>query len=133
MNKVILGGRLTKDVELRSTKDGKNYANIILNCSNDDNAKTFVYMECIFWNENANKLANRASKGTFVLLEGKINKSSYESKGNKVYNTNVSVEKFEILDNVVEENVKEEKEETSYTPQDSNNGVLDYNSDDLPF
>lgn len=133
MNKVILGGRLTKDVELRKANNGSSYANVILHCKNCDGSNTFVYMECIFWNDNANKLANRASKGTYVLLEGKINKSSYESNGNKVYNTNVSVEKFEILDNVVEENVKEEKEEKSYTPRQEDNNVFDYNSDDLPF
>lgn len=132
MNKVILGGRLANDVELRSTKDGKKYANIILNCSNDDNAKTFVYMECVLWGESANRLSNSAKKGTYILADGRLNKSSYEGKNGKVWVTNVTIEKFEILENFVEEKPTT-SEETSYTPQDSNNGVLDYDDGDLPF
>lgn len=97
MNKVILKGRLSKDVDLRTTTTGKNVAttNIAVNRYGKDAGADFIPL--VVWGDRAENFAKYLSKGREVLVEGKIQIRSYEGKdGSKRYATEVIVDNFEF-------------------------------------
>lgn len=97
MNKVILKGRLSKDIDLRTTTTGKNVAttNIAVNRHGKDAGADFIPL--VVWGDRAETFAKYLSKGREVLVEGKIQIRSYEGKdGGKRYATEVIVDNFEF-------------------------------------
>ena len=102
-NKVILIGRLTKDVELKTTPNGKPVCNFILavnkpyNKENDHPEASWV--DCVVWNKQAEFLSKYFSKGNRVGICGHINTRSWEDKdGNKRKTTEVIVEEIGFID-----------------------------------
>lgn len=132
MNKIILGGRLTKDVDFKVTSSGTSIANFSIKCKNTDTNNGYIVMNCVLWGDKAEFLSNNTKKGSYLTLEGYLMNDKNEYNGKTYYNIKVVVEKFEVLTELKEEKMVS-NEETSYTPQDSNNGVLDYDDGDLPF
>lgn len=134
MNKVILSGKIEKDFELKSTPSGLSVVSFQMKCFNDDNKKSCVYVNCVLWRENADQLASKAKKGTEIILEGRLNLKTTETKdGKKNYSMEVVGEKFEIISS----------SGTSYNTSNNNNNYnynanyqsneLDFDDDDVPF
>lgn len=101
MNKVVLTGRLTKDIEIRYTNSNKAYSSFSLavNTGYGDNQRT-DYIECVAWEKRAELLSKYCSKGSKLLIEGKIQTNSYDAPdGSKRYTTKVIVENLEFLEN----------------------------------
>ena len=85
MNKVILHGRLARDVDLRTTASGKSVAQatIAVNRIGKDGGADFI--------------ARYLQKGREVLIEGRMQVRNYDDKhGNKRYVTEVVVETFDF-------------------------------------
>lgn len=136
MNRIILSGVVDKDFDLKSSSTGLSVVTLPMKCYNDDSKKSFLFINCIFWRENAENIAAKVSKGTELLLEGKLNIRSGTAKdGKKYYNMEVIGEKFELISNG-----KQETNNQNYKPQQTNNyqnydasDVLIYDDDDIPF
>ena len=117
MNKVILVGRTTKDIELKEIKvKGKDtmlVANFTL-AVDDKKADETAFISCVAWNKLAETLEAYVKKGNPVQLWGRIKTHDYEDKdGNKRYATDVLVEGFEFCPvNIPPE--KEEKKGSRY-------------------
>ena len=97
MNKVILHGRLARDVDLRTTASGKSVAqvNIAVNRRGKDQGADFIPL--VIWGQLAETFARYFYKGREVLVEGRMQVRNYDDKkGNKRYVTEVIVEKFEF-------------------------------------
>lgn len=97
MNKVILKGRLARDVDLRTTTTGKSVAqvNIAVDRWGKDQPADFIPL--VIWGQQAEVFARYMSKGREVLVEGRMQVRSYDDKsGNKRYVTEVVVENFEF-------------------------------------
>ena len=104
MNKVILMGRLTKDVELRYTQTGKAVATFTLAVDRKKgenapaNAPTADFIPCVAWDKLAELAGNHLSKGRQALVEGHIQVRSYKAKdGSNRYTTEVILEKMEFV------------------------------------
>lgn len=104
MNKVILMGRLTKDVELRYTQTGKAVATFTLAVDRKKgenapaNAPTADFIPCVAWDKLAELAGNYLSKGRQALVEGHIQVRSYKAKdGSNRYTTEVILEKMEFV------------------------------------
>ena len=104
MNKVILMGRLTKDVELRYTQTGKAVATFTLAVDRKKgenapaNAPTADFIPCVAWDKLAEIAGNYLSKGRQVLVEGHIQVRSYKAKdGSNRYTTEIILEKMEFV------------------------------------
>jgi len=107
MNKVILMGNLTKDVELRQTQTGKSVGSVGLATNesyidaygNKQNKAEFHNL--VIWGKQAESLAKYTHKGSKVLVEGKITYSDYlDKEGVKKYKTEIVVLSFRFLDSV---------------------------------
>lgn len=95
MNEVNLVGRVTKDIELRSTQNGKSVASFYLaiNRKSKDGGTDFV--PCVAWDKIAELLEKYIGKGDRIGVSGRINTRTYEDKNQKrIYTTEVVVEKI---------------------------------------
>ena len=100
MNKVILHGRLARDVDLRTTNSGKSVAqvNLAVNRRGKDGGADFIPL--VIWGQLAETFARYLYKGREVLVEGRMQVRSYDDKnGNKRYVTEVVVETFDFCGN----------------------------------
>ena len=98
MNKFIGIGRITKDIELAYTQDGKAVAKytLAINGYND----TTDFLNCVTWNKQAENLAKYCGKGSQIAVEGRVSVRNYENQeGKKVYVTEIVTSNIMFLDN----------------------------------
>lgn len=132
MNKSILIGRLTKDVELRYSDTGTAFARFSLAIDRgkdqNGNSKGADFPNCIAFGKTAETLSKwSAGKGGRIMIEGRIQTGSYANpKGDKVYTTNVIVDRLEIID-------FKAKNETPQQQFDVPEGFEAVEDDDCPF
>lgn len=122
MNRVELIGRITKDIELKSTPTGKNVVSFSLAVSRTKNETDFI--NCVAWNNTADLLANYTKKGSQIGLEGSISTRNYQNnKGETVYVTEVLVSHVDLLG----------YSNNNSSPQPIQEETNDITSDALPF
>ena len=150
VNHVVLVGRLTKDIEVRKTNSNTSVCSFTVaidrRFQSQQGEKTADFINCIAWRQAADFLANYASKGTIVSVEGRIQTRNYDGANGKVYVTEVVADNVQIISNRNSNNQTGSftsnqtftpSVEPSYDDQMdddfSNTPSLDISSDDLPF
>ena len=105
MNKIILVGRLTKDPEIRYQQNGdKQMAIAKFGLAVNRDFKKEGQQEADFFNvtafgKNGEFAEKYLKKGGKILVEGRVQTGSYVNKeGQKVYTTDVIVDRFEFVD-----------------------------------
>ena len=103
LNKVILIGRTTKDVDLRKTSSGTAVATFTLAVDNrfvqKDGQNTADFISCVAWNSTAEFMNNYVKKGSLVAVEGRIQTRNYEGQdGKRVYVTEVVADSVQFLE-----------------------------------
>ena len=103
MNKVVLIGRLTKDVEVRYTTNEKVVAMFSLAVNRDFKNQKGEYeadfFNIVMWGKPAELAGNTLKKGSKIAIDGRIQNRSYEAKdGTKRYVTEIVANGFEYLD-----------------------------------
>lgn len=102
MNKVVLFGNLGADPELRGNGD-----NVVLKLrlattdsyfSKRDNERKEVtdWHSVVVFGKRAEALGKILSKGSSILVEGKVKTSSYEKDGQKVWKTEIHADNIEL-------------------------------------
>ena len=105
MNRVILVGRLTKDVELRYTQTSNTaVATFTLavdrKIAKPGEERKSDFLNIVAWNRLADIASSNLSKGYRVGIVGSIQKRCWEKEdGTKKYITEVIAEDIEFLDN----------------------------------
>lgn len=159
MNKVILIGNITKDIELRQSNSGKFVVefSVAINNGKDQQGNELPadFINCTAWNKTAEVLSKYATKGTKVGIEGAMKTQTWtDQQGNNRYKTYVLVDRVELLSrpqqqqnpaqvaNQVTNQYEPKYNQPQYQQQsirpDGRNvtGGLDYSDikpDDLPF
>ena len=98
MNKVFLIGRITKNPELRRTQSGKSVVSFTLAIDNPRIKDSTDYPNCVAWERVADLINTYVTKGQRIAVSGRLTTRNYQSKGQKVYVTEVMVEEVEFLD-----------------------------------
>lgn len=139
MNKVILIGRLTKDVELRYTQTNNT---AVASFSLAVNRK-FVkpgeerqadFFNIIAWNKLVENISKYLFKGNQVAISGRLETRSWDDpNGQKHYVTEVIAEEIDFIGSKNKQN--NEAILNSPTPINKNDDTSDFicNGDDLPF
>lgn len=97
MNKVILIGNITKDIELRQSNSGKFVVEFSV-AINKGNELPADFINCTAWNKTAEVLSKYATKGTKVGIEGAMKTQTWtDQQGNNRYKTYVLVDRVELL------------------------------------
>ena len=104
MNKVILMGRLTRDPEMRVSQ-GDNSLNIakfslaVDRRFQKNGEKETDFFNCTAFGKQADFVDRYLKQGTKILLVGRIQNDNYTNKeGQKVYTTDVVVERHEFVE-----------------------------------
>jgi single-strand DNA-binding protein len=85
MNRIILIGRLVRDVEKKTTATGKTFANFTvavrkkIKPTNPDE-KDSDFFNCKVWGQSAEYAAGYLAKGSLVSLEGRMESRKYTDK-----------------------------------------------------
>lgn len=143
LNRVILIGRLTKDVELRYTPSGTAVAQFTL--AVDRPKRTNAEQEADFipvvvWQKQAENCANYLRKGKLAAVEGRIQVRNYEGNdGKRVYVTEVIADNVRFLERAEQTgntkgSVQSQNVSRVFTDPFADDGrTLDISDDDLPF
>ena len=113
MNKVILTGNLTKDMEVEITSNDKIHGMISLanNVGYGDNQKT-NFINCDLYGQRVDTLSKYLLKGAKVLITGQLNVNNVQKEDVWKTYVNVYVEDIELLKFVDEK--QEQKQSKSY-------------------
>lgn len=99
MNKVQLIGRITKDVELKKTPNGKSVTSFTLAVDRRTKDDGTDFINCVGWSKIAELMDRYVHKGDRLGISGHLQCRSYEKNGNTIYVTEVVVEDLEFLEN----------------------------------
>ena len=97
MNKVILMGRLTRDVEMfgQKTKVARFCLAVDRNYGEDETD----FFNCVSFGKQAEFVEKYLKKGIKVLVTGRLQNNSYEDKqGNKVTSSQIITEEVEFCE-----------------------------------
>lgn len=133
-NLFILIGRITKDLELRYTKEGKAVLDLNLAINNAKNDTTFI--TTTVFGKVAETTGKYCQKGDLIGVSGIIKNHNWEDKnGNKHYDYTFLANKVSFLQTKQKEEVKQEQTDiydqfgTTITAEE----IDESNLGDLPF
>jgi single-strand DNA-binding protein len=103
MNRVVLVGRLTKEVDLKYTPNGVPVARFTLavnrTFSNQNGEREADFINVLVWRRAAENCANFLKKGSLTGVDGRIQTSSFEGQdGKRVFMTEVVAESVQFLE-----------------------------------
>ena len=137
MNKVILIGRLTRDVEMKySTNNDTAIARYTLAVNRPfkrEGEPEADFLPCVAFNKTAEFAEKYLAKGMRVAIEGRIQTGSYtNSEAKKVYVSEIVVERQEFL----EKKIRNSQPEAHAAANNSGNAFMDIPDgidEELPF
>lgn len=97
LNKTILLGRITQDLELKQTPNGVSVLSFTVavdrNFTKQGEEKQSDFISCVAWKERAEFISRYFGKGRMIAVEGQLRTRTYEDKhGSKHYVTEVYVD-----------------------------------------
>lgn len=95
INKLILQGRLCKQVDLRTTQNDNSVASFTIAWSEKyGQTEQTLFLNCVAWNNQAEFIRKYFKKGDMVVVEGKLTTRNYDDgNGDKKYVTELIVDK----------------------------------------
>lgn len=145
MNRSVLVGRLTKDVDLKYTPNGVAVANFTIATNRpfkQDGKQEADFINCVVWRKPAENLANYMSKGSQIGVDGRIQTRTYEGQdGKTVFVTEVVADSVQFLESKKSNNDAASNNQQPSKASESGNEDLfkgqgepiDIQDDDLPF
>lgn len=122
MNKIVLIGRLTKDVEVRYTQSNVPVASFTLAVNRrfkQEGQPDADFINVVAWNKTAEFCSNYFNKGQQIGLVGRIQTRNYEKEdGTKVYITEVVAEEVYFAGEKKEEHGEAYEEPTATVSDD---------------
>jgi single-strand DNA-binding protein len=96
MNKAILSGRISSDIELKNTPSGTSVCSFRLavqrRFKNAEGNYEADFIPCVAWRSNADFIGKYFKKGEPIELVGSIQTRTYDKDGHTVYVTEVVVD-----------------------------------------
>jgi single-strand DNA-binding protein len=129
MNKAILMGRLTKDVELKYSNGNVAFTSFTVavnrEFTKEGEERQADFIICKAFGKTAEFVSKYFNKGRMINLVGRIQTGSYEKDGSKVFTTDVIVEKVYFCGDGSK----------STNPEDvaPNQGFVPITNEELPF
>lgn len=102
MNKIIINGRLTKDVEVKATQNNTKIANVSVavrrNYKNAEGVYESDFFNCVAFGNQAEFLEKYFKKGQEILISGHLQNRSWETEsGEKRYATDIVIETVDFI------------------------------------
>lgn len=124
INKVILTGRITHDIEIKQTPSGASVTQFSIaverSYAKQGEERQTDFITCVAWNKTAEFIGKFFSKGRSIVIIGQLRTRNYEDKnGSKHYVTEVFVDEAQFT---FEPKVSQNAQNGGYTPQNSGRG-----------
>ncbi len=155
-NKLILGGHLATDPELRSTPNGVMVTTFCIavnrRFSGKDSEQQSDFINCVAWRQTAEFVTKYFRKGSSICVVGSVQSRSWTDQyGQKHYATDVIVDEVQFVDSKGEQPARTSDHlsgaqgEQNNTPEQTafeasqndtataDTGSKEMNNDDLPF
>lgn len=133
-NQVVLVGNLVRDLELRRVGSAST-AVCDLGLAVNDRVKRgdewveeVSYIDCVLWGRTAEVANEYLSKGSSVLISGRLKQETWESDGQKRYKVKVICERLQMLGGK-----KESSQDQSRHEPPATTGRTYVPDDDAPF
>lgn len=149
MNKTILIGNISTDLELQQTQSGTSFLRFSVACNrrvpNAQGVREADFINCVAFRQTAEFIARYFLKGSKIAIDGHIRTGSYTAQdGSKRYTTDVVVDNAEFCERATRSdnssygsyNEAPPPEAPAYNQQMSmtENGFTEVSDDDeLPF
>lgn len=138
MNKALLVGRISNDLELRHTQSQNAVCefNIAINRVGVEGTD---FITIVVWNKQAENLVKYQNKGNLISVEGTIRVDKYENKdGETRYKNYILANNIQYLSSKnssqsTTEDKKEEAEEFENNPFEHFGDQMQISEDNLPF
>ena len=99
MNTCNLTGRVTKELELKSTQTGKDLCRFSLAVDRPGVRDTTDFINCVAWEQSARYLTTYGGKGRMVAVTGKLTQRDWEDKNGQRRTTyEVLCDRVELID-----------------------------------
>ncbi len=143
-NKVILGGRLTADPELKTTTNGIVVTSFSIAVSRrgaktaDGQSQTSDFFNCTAWRSTAEFITRYFKKGSSICITGTLqNRTWNDQQGNKRYATDIVVDEVHFVDSKGENSQYQNSSDNFGAPSYSTEAAPDFEvisaDQDLPF
>lgn len=103
MNKCVLIGRISTEIELRTTQSGVVMCSFSVAINNgkdkDGNERPADFINCRAWRETANFIAKWFQKGKMIAIEGKFKTDKYQHKSHSdvtMYSSYILIDSVEF-------------------------------------
>ena len=140
MNKAILMGRLTRDVEMRQTPNGVSVARFSIAVNRrfkSEGQPDADFINCVAWRQTGEFIAKYFQKGSMIAVAGSIQTRSWDGQdGKKQYATEVVVDEAHFTGS---KNDATKSGDTNTSAENTSgfdtSGLEDFDGseDDLPF
>ena len=105
LNKVILGGRLTSQPELKQTPQGVSVTTFSIAVNRRGKKDETDFINCVAWRQTAELICKHFGKGSSICIVGQIQVRSWsDNNGNKRYATEVIADEVYFVDSKAEGN-----------------------------
>jgi len=135
INKAILIGNITKDIEVKALQNGTKVASfsIATNRNYKDaqgkKQESVEYHNIVSFGKQAEVIAQYCGKGDSIYVEGRITTRSWDKDGVKMYRTEITLENFQF-GNKKENKPVEKVEEKESDAIDPYSGI---DTSEIPF
>lgn len=93
LNRVVLMGHITQDLELKQTPNGVAVLSFTVAVDRNSKDKQTDFISCVAWKERAEFISRYFGKGRMIAVEGQLRTRTYDDKnGSKHYVTEVYVD-----------------------------------------
>ena len=141
LNKVVLAGRLTADIELKQTPSGASVCSFSLAINrkySKDSEQQTDFINCQAWRQTAEFISKYFKKGSAICITGSIQTRSWKDQnGNNRYATEVVVDEAMFVDGKNDAQNAGTPSDVSYIPEaytkPTEPNFEDVGDDDLPF
>ncbi len=139
LNKVIIGGRLTADPELRQTSSGipvSSFTVAVNRRTSAEGAQQADFINVIAWRNQAEFLCRFFRKGSSICVVGSIQTRSWTDQNNqKRYSTDVVADEINFVDSKGESPAGRQpgaRPASQYTPESYGNPSFSSQDEDAP-
>jgi len=132
-NYVLLIGRIGQNLDVKYSTGGSAVCTLSIATNSSYKGKDGNYVEevewsrVVLWGKQAENAAKFLTKGSRVLIEGKLKTRSWEKDGVKHYATEIAADSFQMMDGKGEATAQPEPDEPTKNPNS------DEDTDGLPF
>ena len=101
LNQIVLVGRITKEIEVKETENGKKVASLSIavprNFKNINGEYDTDFIYCSLWDAIACNTKEYCKVGDLVGIKGRVQSNNYEKDGERHYAMEIIAEKVTFL------------------------------------